>query len=634
MKKVLLILLSAGGLLYSVSWIQSSDKSKQPPAKPADLVAKEVAEPVKGGPANSVIVPYQLESTQNTFNISQFKDMALPDNHKAVLGFGSPAFIEWSRSEPLEIYKKGFTHFSNSNAFTAAQAPARTQHWFVGFTDLLKEVAIELAPKYPDAINVTSSNWSAVSEKTAIEMGKRCWQRRGIGYDYPAKTYNRKSDYGYFLLDEEQFPGGVNAFLGNVLKGWRMENATCIINLYGKAFNFFYLANLTSYPHKFTQSDILNIRELRSFAFNFHSYAQARATLEVSGGYFKVPVIKSSIYQKNGGKYVLDASGKRLLRRDNFTEEIFGRKFRMLNQPDPQLQKHSQIPDKKDWKTDVEWMLQELYLYQDYLTIASLNFAKSEFNDFDISKWRPYGKKKAITFRPRTEPWTYGGNEYKIRETGEYAILYQVLFAFFNGVDYVESWDNGWAGEPLAYVGQGRQDIKHVGEKLYPVPGYSWDKPKDYWNNTEDASYNDNIAGDDNYSRYVVYTAAVQTFAKVCRDNQYKFDQTLRYIRFNPPVNTFRNKEILASGIYQGDKLSLVMMYPYHDETDKTNIELKVGDKVINFTLSSRKPAVFSWTVPKSIDPRQITIRYVNIDGQQRKIRGFVDGDKNNTYIE
>ncbi len=589
-------------------------------------------EPVKGGVIKSEIVPYQLENTQNTFNISQFEDISLPPNHKAALGFGAPGFVEWGKSEPLEILKKGFTHYNNADAYTERQAPSPSQHWFIGFSNLIRDVAAEMREQFPDAAKVAYSSWSEVSERTAMEIGKRCWEKRSSGFDIEKKTYTRSSEQGYYLLDEEQFPGDVNPFLGNVLRGWRQANRTCIINLYGRPINYFYLKDLKGYPHGYSDEDILTFRQAGSFALNHPAFRQAGVTLDVSGGYFRVPVVKSSIYEIRDGKYVLNKDGRRVLRKDTFKERIFGREFGLFPQPSAMQQKHSRTPDRAGWKTDVEWMLQELYLYQDYLTIASLNYAASEYNDYDISRWRKYNLKKTVTFRPRTEPWTYGGNDYRIRESGEYAILYQVLFAFFNGVDYVESWDNGWGGESLKPVGYGKQEIKPVGGRLYPVPGYDWDEEKDYWNPGQKEKFSESAAGDDNYSRYVVYTAAVQTFAKVCRDNGYVFDSTLRYIRFNPPVHTFKNKEILANGIYQKNRLSMVMMYPYLDENDQTDMELKVGDKTFNFTLKSRKPAVFSWTVPPGVDPSRITIRYINIDGKERRVRGVVDGDKATTY--
>lgn len=522
--------------------------------------------PVPTSGLANLIIPYTLETTENTFNINQFSNMSLPSNHKFILGNGSPGFTEWQGSIPLKIYQIGVTHYGNNNAYTIPEAPNTNQYWFDGFTGTILNVCSEIQGAYPDVSNVFTSNFASVSRTSRLAIGLNCYYKRSTGYDYVSGTYARDSDFGYYLLDEEQFNGpGIVDFLGEVLEGWRSGQANSILNRYGGVANGFYLYNgLTNYPHGYSDAQILSYRDWYSVVTP--GYRAAKATFDISGGYFRVPVVDTNIYKKSGSSFILDGLGRRQLRDDTFDVNLYTRTHRMWKEPDPEMKLYGVIPGPADWKTDVEWMLQEMYLFQDYLQLVMLGRSKYEFGDYDISRWKNYDVKADVTISAKTEFWTYGGNSHKIREVGEIGHLYTVLFAFFNGVNSYATWDIGFEGQGLGPAnstsGLGNK-IRPLGEDLYPQHTDLNGDP--YWNPSNPGYTGYPNRASDNYSRYIVLIAAMQTFAKLVQDNSYVFDTTLRYIRFNTPIYAFRNKEILCNGIYQNNKFSFVMISPYHN---------------------------------------------------------------------
>jgi hypothetical protein len=625
--------------------LTSADAAEAPKAPPATGKPAKLSPP-QPAPTNGVWTPYKLEMTPNTLNLAQFPDAKLPPHHLAILGYGFPSFADEPRNPILKVLTIGFTHFINAGAFRDTNVLPGCQYSFENMNAMASDAADKIIKegKYKteygsfEGITERKQSFGGITREGALELGKYMFFLRSHSWSPDTQSWSRPTDDGsWIMMDEEEilWQKGANAsqYAGWLMEGHAMAAPRKKIGFYGHPVTWLFhnaYDNSDAAVETFLQND-------RAYGFDSESWKKAAPYIDLSAGYFKIPYIqKSSLYKKDAnGEYLKDDRGARIWRDDTFTEVMFGHTNHIWAEPEPDLRNFQQndkgggkvAPALEEgwkwtswcghdrnpaWQPEVKMMVDGIYRYADYIITSKLLLSKADFGDMDISHWRDARLRAYVERRPRTEPWTYGGNTRWIRETGETALKYEVMFAYLAGVQAVSTWDNGGSVSEQSIKPQG-QSVYGQEEFLEGIEGKPGPHP-------------------DNYSRYVVWSAAVNTFARLM--NGVPVDETLTYIRFYYPIVGSRNREVISTGIYSGTRFIVMFNYPLLDPQEKLAIRIAAGNVQYDAVLAGREVLLLNLDVPAGLTPKDFTLTYNTIDGKPVRVNGLIGGRVAEHYEE
>lgn len=577
---------------------------------------------------------YELETSNNTLNLTQFPDEQLPPHHLSVLGYGFPNFSNEPRDPLLKVLTIGHTHIGNASAFRDENVTSNCIYHFENLTALVSIAADQIIaagqylPEYGSFSGITGSgkNFTGVTESGARALGRHIFHQRDLAWSPDTQSWSRPTDNGsWIMMDEEEYVWlhpGYDQFCGWLMEGHVMEGPNRKIGFYGHPVTWQFVGTYTN----MTDADVEDfLKNDTTYAFDMDSWRTAAPYIDLSPGYFKIPYLETnSLYMKNtNGTYMTNSSGRRIWRTNNFVEVMFGHTNHIWGEPEPDLRNfqkndsggslinpvlqpgyqwaswcgHDPNPS---WQPETKMMVDGVYKYADYILASKVLLNKADFGDMDIGYWRDARLKAYVERRPRTEPWTDGGNTRWIREVGATALKYNVMFAYLSGVQAVSTWDNG------GFVSE--ESIKPYGENVF--------------GQEEFLEGIDGVPGPhpDNYSRYVVWSAAVNTFARLMKD--VPVDETLRYIRFYYPIVGARNKEVISAGIYSGRRLIVMFNYPMLDPQETLALKITAGTVEHNAVLKGREVLLLELQVPPGLDPKYFGLDYVTIEGRPIHVNG------------
>ncbi len=587
-------------------------------------IYSNVGNPVTGAVGENYIaaISYTPTTTQNSVDIAQFNDVSVAVTSEIYFGFGqgAPYFSELLSTNPAVHFSKGWSASQSTALQPSANVSNSQISAFFNATGKMAEVAATMTGTYPDLANVTTSafpNLSAVSAESARQLGINVYYNKMFSYYNKADATNSKRVHT-ILFDEETWnyvPNQLN-FMGNVAKGVSEGITSGIGAANGRAFfygfayapNNFMRGEVTPYPECCSVSEVdgyANGWLLNGFEHN-HIYTDANVE------YPKTPIpVDTSFYQMSAGEYVLDASGHRQLRTDAFTETLFGEgtefvteptaTFISVNNADNNSDGYPDCPDcipaAENERTDVYKAITQQYKMHDRFQTAQA--ARANYYGLDFTRRSNQWPRNGAILRLETEPYTYGGNHHEIRQIGPVGVMGSMVMAAMQGIEAIETWEDGTGSE--AYLGRADSPYQTApadGNQLYGTDLY--------------------------YGKYEAATAAVQAIRRAY--SGFTLDETLQYFSFSKYVISAQNKEILGGGFYQGDSLAIWFMYPYHDATDTTEIEVDLGDfDVKTVELVGRLPAIYKWGIDNTVTPSNLIASYVNIDGDSIVVTGDID---------
>ncbi len=595
----------------------------------------------KPAPIESVWTPYKLETTNNTLNFAQFPDAQLPPHHFSILGYGFPSFSNEMRNPILKVLTIGHTHLSNNSAFPDEATRPSAHYSFESVPAMASDAADKIIQEgkykeiYGNLAGIASrkQDINGITREGALELGKYMFYARSHSWSPNQQSWSRPTNNGaWIMMDEEEYPWKSDK--ASLFASWLMEGHAEVapdkkIGFYGHPVTW----RMHRPYQDMTNTELEEFLRTEQTPFDTPSWKKAAPYIDLSPGYFKIPYLeKNSLYKKNAsGQYLKDKNGARIWRDDNFTEVIFGHTNHIWAEPEADLrnfqrndQGHAKCAPELEpgwhwdswcghernpqWLPEVKMMVEGIYRYADYILVSKLLLSKANFGDRDISYWRPAKLKTYVERRPRTEPWTWGGNTRWIREIGETGLKYQVMFAFLSGIQAVSTWDNGG----ILFK---ETDLKPYGENVYAQGEF-----------LPSIGENDSTTPQpDNYSRYVVWTAAVNTFARLMKG--IPVDESMKYVRFYYPIAGSRNKEVISTGIYSGKRLIVMFNYPLLDPDEKLLLRITAGSVQYDAVIRGREVLLLNISVPAKLLPQDFTLSYRNINGKLFHVNGFV-GEK------
>ncbi|MCR9066511.1 MAG: hypothetical protein NXI00_21235 [Cytophagales bacterium] len=568
---------------------------------------------------NNLIAIFTPTTVPDSVNLTQFDDIAQKDGLVFSFGQGSPYFAEQFTYTPALQLKKGWDKTYNGAFASGTSIPSSRLSGFYDATGMWAGIANEIKGTYPDLANVTlgpSPNLSAVSRNSALELGRTSWWYR----------YNATSNYSgipdkkfsMMTLDEEiwNYPTGQHLFVGGVLYGMRQGAIASgvsnpVIHLYGNNYapTNFRLGATAPYPEGESQSTMNTYAS--TFRLHNSDYYASGAYVDFGVMYYKTPIPDTeTYYQKSGGSYVLDGSGKRQFRTDAFTDDLFGTttNFYQTNTATYLANVSSDhATDSVNRRHDVYWAIEQQYRHHDMIQLGLKARATAYGHGGDITYKYDEGLKPYALIRLETEPYTVGGNGHDIRELGEAGVLSVATITGMSGLWGFDTWQDG------------------SGSQVYPGRD---DSTIDYAPNNGDSLYNKS----GNYARFEAATAAIQGIKKAY--NGIDFGSNFRYFHWSKYYDSFVNKEILSNGFYDDDKLGVYFMYPYHDPTDTTEVTVQLGDNITKtFDLVGRKPVIYQWDIDNTVTPDKLVLSYTNIDGNLISVTGNIEDRYNSGGI-
>lgn len=560
-------------------------------------------------------IEYTPTVVENTVNLTQFDDIDVAETNGIYFGFGqgAPYFSELLSTNPAVHFKKGWTASQSTALQPSANVSNSQISAFFNATGKLAEVAATMTGTYPDLANVTTSpyaNLSGVSAESARQLGINVYFNKLFSY-YNKEDGTNSKRIATSLFDEEIWNYLPNqlGFMGNVAKGISqgMNGAAGVgvngrVIIYGFAYapNGFMRGEVTPYPECCSVSQVDGYANGWLMSGFEHQGIYTDSNVE----YYKTPVSdNTTYYQMSGGEYVLNGNGDRQLRTDSFSESLFGESTEFVPEPTATFISVNQqycpdcIPSEANTRTDVYKAITQQYKFHDRIQTAQT--ARANRYGFDLTTRSNQWPRNGAILSFGTEPYTYGGNHHLSRQIGATGVIGQIVMAAMQGIEAIETWEGGTGGEvPVGRNDSPYQTAPSNGSQLY---------------------------GDDlYYGKYEAATAAVQAVRNAYRG--FTLDETLRYFHFSKYVISAQNKEILGGGFYQGDSLSIWFMYPYHDPTDTTTIEVDLGSfDTKTVELVGRLPAIYKWGIDNTVTPQNIMASYVNIDGDSIVVSGDID---------
>lgn len=592
-------------------------------------------------------IAYPLPKGNNTTQWEQFADLNVPEGITHVGGYGFPLYRnEKLQNGKLNLLAKGFTNLVNLNAFPRKVWEGKNSYYFNQLHYLLKVAARNMVKegktgsRYGNVAaiaalenNDTQIPYYGITVDGAKELGRHLYYTSCCGNSIDDSRYNIAQNESVIMLDEESMTphnwagGDSYAFLGYLNQGM-MEAA-------GPAYRIFWYAqpvqrwasaNALGDVSRLTEKDVEGAFTDGNILMNSPGWKNSTWYVDASGGYAKVPFLShTEIYEKVNGKISTDKTGKRKYRNDNFNLKTYDRAVQVLGTPHENIRyalsnsktgeqlfgrQYVDIgadgsaairreyarkgfnwhenglarPYPKYWEPEASMWVDGIYRRADGIMADLLMLARLEKGKWDISKanvkHKLYGE-----HRPRTEPWTYGGNSVEIREVGESQIFYDTFMLLMSGGQALSSWDDGFF----------RSELPEKGQPLY--------------------------GNDDYWGRYHSKLAAVQTVLKPLEGSR-STDWT--YIHFYYPFWGRKNSEVISSGIYFKGKLYVFFLNPTLENQESQELTLTAGNKTYRIGLDGHEVYYKVLEVPEGLTPRDFKLAYTTVYGRNVKVNGLV----------
>lgn len=588
------------------------------------------------------------ETTNRRVNYAQFPTQAPVTDVYCTLGYGSPLY----GSEQLEVKSgriapllQGITNIYTVNMNRAyADKP---QYWKTDgkdnngyyFQQLLKMVLdwgrIQSSPEYGDTSGLLSQNSSTDSKNWYWPVGITAEGWRNIGAIIGANVATIESSSNavgkWVTMDDET---GKTDGLGQLSWGGRAEAVKWICEgihrlnpntraiYYGAvpvtSFSGAILAN-APFPTT-TYGGVVKYDKSQYFANNEAYYETQIKTGGMNmplgdegycasdyASYVGYPWIKGvTKYYKDGGNYVLNASGFRRYYDDNASRNI------TINSNTVELRTW-QDPGLVQWYgvmpiTGAQQYVDSVYRFANTLIeriLVSNRYEKGSFDSWNNDVWKLNGGKDRRNIiggviRPMTENTKYSHYLYP-QLCGDDFIEYFTWFCLLSGVTMLEIWEDDYI---QTYI-EANQNVDLIAQA-----------------NAQNA-LNNNI-GALNDTKHLKFLQCVNDFHKTFEGSD---KSTWKFVRFYYPYVGELRREHIAVGVYATDigKFCFFMTGPTldTDPVDTCAFTLRIGNTNINETLSGGTNFIQVYdNLPNNLTYMDFALEYSNIYNQAIKVRG------------
>lgn len=514
----------------------------------------------------------------------------------------------------------------------AARSILRSNDWDINIHGNIRAIA----DTPPDTKDVP---YEHLTPAGAILLGKHSFYVRSHGNSADDASYNIPKHSSIYMMDEESMSerawqyGSLYDLCGYINQGM-MEAAEQMSGKAGSLRVEWYAKPISYFAHQHLELDNADLESVMAqaekdlndsvVAMGHPAWKAKQFYNELSAGYLKVPGIDNryTIYKKDAaGKFLLK-DGKRIYRDDYFFVEHFGVKTPILKEPADWIK--YRVTDQNNvqhfgreyfdihsdgsatakpgytvdpaarektytWSPETKLSVDGIYRQADAVMWNILKLRHNDKGDFDISRFDPTAKQlPSIVIRPRTEPWTYGGNSIEVREIGEDLLKFELLFPMLSGARMVSTWDDGY---PV-------KDLPAQGEQMYRE--------------------------DRNWGHYIPLLAAYQSIFK---NLEGVAPEEWRYIHFYLPFAGRMQQQVISSGIYADNNLLIMFFNPSLENTEKQTLKLKAGNKVFNIVLNGRELKYMKLDVSTGLEPSQFFLHQTNIYEQKITVNGVVNND-------
>jgi hypothetical protein len=514
----------------------------------------------------------------------------------------------------------------------AARSILRSNDWDINIHGNIRIIA-------ESPLDTKDVPYEQLTPAGAILLGRHAFYVRSHGNSADDASYNIAKHSSIYMMDEESMSergwqhGSLYDLCGYINQGM-MEAAEQMSGKAGSLRVEWYAKPISYFAHQHLELDNADLKDVIAraekdlnagvVAMGHPAWKAKPFYNDISMGYFKVPGIDNryTLYQKDAAGNFILKDGKRIYRDDEFSVEHFGMetpilkepadwiKYRVLDQnnvqhfgreyveihPDgsatakPGYTLHPAAREKSyTWSPETRLYIDGIYRKADGIMWHILKLRHNDKGDFDISRFDPTAKQlPSLVIRPRTEPWTYGGNSIEVREIGEDLLKFEVLFTMLSGARMISTWDDGY---PV-------KDLPMQGKQMY--------------------------GEDRNWSHYIPLLASYQSIFKNLEGIA---PEEWRYIHFYLPFVGRMQQQVISSGIYADNKLLIVLFNPSLENNEKQTLKLKAGDKIFGIVLNGRELKYLKIDVPAGLEPSDFLLHQTNIYGQEITVSGVVTTD-------
>lgn len=605
-------------------------------------------------PKSLNFVQYPLPKEANTTDWSKFPDLNLPEGISHVGGYGFPVYAnELLQNGKINLLAKGFSNLPNLHALPRKDWDGKNSYYFNQLFYLIRVAARNMVKQgktgsefgnIEEIANGDNSDanipYNRLTIAGAIELGKYIYYSSSSSNSIDNPNYDIPQNEAVIMLDEEsmtnhKWEGGQSYALYGYLNQGMMEAAgpNYRIFWYAQPVQRFWLKYIHVKPEDYTMQDIEGLFDPNNILMNSQGWKNSTWYVDASGAYSKVPFLSNAeIYEKKGGKFILE-NGKRKFRSEGFSlkifqsvtpilvqphdyikyalhnketnEERFGKDFVVIHKDGTASIKSEfarlgfkwnpngiSQPNPKYWQPETKLWVEGIYRRANGIMSDLLMLAKLEKDEWNIThantRYKLYGE-----HRPKTEPWTFGGNSVQPREVGESQIFYDTFMLLLSGGQAISSWDDGYW----------KDQLPNKGEPLYGN--------NDYW------------------GRYQAKLAAVQTVMKPLEGSK-STDWT--YVHFYYPYWGEKNSEVISSGIYYKGKLYVFFLNPTLENNEKQRLDLQAAGKSFKIELNGHELYHKVLDVPSGLTPKDFKLSYTTIYGRKVKVNGLVTNKINEHY--
>lgn len=601
------------------------------------------------------IPKYPLPDRNNWTVFENFPEIKIPEGITTIGGYGFPLYKNegLSPSGKLSLFSKGYTNVVNTSALPRSSWSGENSYSFNQVFHLLKEAAKIMVrsgntgPEFGNIEQIASLPadqhyipYSGITVKGAIELGKNIFYSVCCSNSIDDPSYNIPLNKGALMLDEESMThlswvgGDHYSFLGYLTQGIReAAGPDYKILWYAQPIQRWFQNTVINGIDWVTKSSIESSFSPSNITLSSPGWMNSSWHVDANGAYSKVTFLsKTRIYKERDGKILLGPDGKRQFRSDQFSVDAFGKSFSILPEPHEWIKYSIQNsttgemkfgsqyfdiypngasvkkewtskgyglpanglarPNPGSWEPESKMWVDGIYRRADGIMADLLALSWLEKGNYDISKsnskYKLYGE-----HRPKTEPWTFGGNDINSREVGESQIFYDTYMLLYSGGSILSTWDDGYF----------KNELPNKGGVLYDSD--------DYW------------------GRYHARLAAIQSALKPLEGTKVK-DWT--YIHFYYPYWGFKNSEVISSGIYHNGKLHLFFLNPTLEDGEAQKLTLEYNGKKLTYDLIGHEFYTLSLDVGIGLAPSDFKLSYTTIYGRKVKVNGVVTSKIDDHY--
>lgn len=600
-------------------------------------------------------VPEPATPTVNTNSWVGFPDFTPPIGVLNVAGDGFPL---WANDEidgngKLTMFRKGWTNSFNLRAFAAAKWDGKKIYAWSVFYYMFNQAVRDCynsgvtgvvgGVDYGDMNAVTADGdfWNTnipyyhLTIAGAIEVGKRMNWGTSDALDQEG-IWNISGDEAVLMVDEEALTnhswvgGGLLDLMGYVNQG--------IMEISGNKKHIFWYGhpiapgfNAMRFNRdsngKYTDSSINSLFSAGGLSFGGAGFTGRRWYLDKLGAYLKVPgLFGVRLYKQDGGGGILKVGGVRQFRDTDFTVSHYGRTMPVLAEPDPWIKWNGKRADESDfygwqsefgtnngqlvslpsgwswgntarpnpgeWKPEAALFVEGCYMQANGCTTTQLFMNYKERSvwsaEYATMLYKSYQEMRCVT-----EPWTADGNSIEIREVGHDFIAFCTIFYAYSGGLAFSTWDD---------------TVAH-----YPLPN----KPSQ-------------LQGKDVYAGR--YQSRLKSFQEAYKHLEGADPEDFKFANFYYPFKGENNSEVIAAGIYYGDKFHFCCLDPNRELGEGWTLQLCVGPDIFNLSPEGHEFYVGSFDVTTGLNAADMTIEYQNIHGTTIKVNGEITNNFTEHY--